>query len=98
MASISLRRPHSLCPTDVRRRAEAVARRIELRHQVSWRWEGDHLRLTAPTGIARGASGTVTVRDDHVAIEIDLPLPLRPVKGLVEGQLRQRLDALLAPA
>jgi putative polyhydroxyalkanoate system protein len=98
MGRIFLRRPHRLSAKELRARAESIARRIEQRHDVRWRWEGDRLELNAPTGLARGTSGTVTVGEDHVEIEISLALPLRPVRRMVEGQLRARVDALLGLA
>ena len=97
MATILIRRQHKLSYTNLRTRAEAVARRIEQRHNVSWRWEGDSMKLSAPGGLAKGASGTVRVGHQDVHIGIVLPLALRPVRGVVEGPLEERLDALLAP-
>jgi putative polyhydroxyalkanoate system protein len=97
MATILIRRPHKLAYNDLRSRAEAVARRIALRHNVSWRWEGDSMKLSAPAGLAKGTTGTVRVGQQDVHIEIELPLALRPVRGVVEGRLKERIDALLAP-
>jgi hypothetical protein len=34
----------------------------------------------------------------QVHIEIDLPLALRPMKGLLEGKLHDKLDTLLGAA
>jgi putative polyhydroxyalkanoate system protein len=98
VATISIRRPHRLAHEEVKRKAENLARRIETKHHVSWRWEGENLRLTAPPGPARGATGVVRVTPDHVSIDIDLPLLLRPVRGMVETRLIDKLDRLLGPA
>jgi putative polyhydroxyalkanoate system protein len=95
MATIRIRRSHRLPSEHVRRTAEAVARRIEQRHAVRWRWEGDAIELDAPPGPARGARGRVTVGDADVAIEIHLPLALFPLKGMVERRLSAKLDELL---
>ena len=95
MATIVIRRAHRLSLPEARHTAERLARRVEQRHDVSWRWEGDSIELTAPPGLARGATGRVTLDDDEVAIEIHLPLALRPVKRLVETELRSKLDAVL---
>ena len=98
MATISIRRPHRLAHEDVKKKAEALARRIETKHQVSWRWEGENLRLTAPPGPARGATGLVRVTPELVSIDIDLPIFLRPVRRMVESRLLDKLDRLLGPA
>lgn len=98
MATILIRRPHRLAYDEVRARAEHLARRIEQRFSVLWRWEGEHLTLTAPPGPARGARGVVKLSPGQVDIEIDLPLALRPVRSLVEIKLNDKLDAMLGPA
>lgn len=95
MASISIQRSHRLPHDEARSRAEYLARRIEHRLAVSWRWEGEQMRLIAPPGPASGARGVVRLVPGQVHIEIDLPFALRPMKGLLEGKLRDKLDALL---
>jgi putative polyhydroxyalkanoate system protein len=98
MASIRILRSHRL-PLDVARaRAEELARRIEHRLAVSWRWEGERMRLSAPPGPASGARGVVHVTPEQVQIEIDLPLVLRPMKSVLEGKLHDKLDRLLGAA
>ena len=82
----------------MRRTAEAIARRIEARHAVRWRWQGDAMELVAPAGIASGARGRLTVGDGDVTIEVHLPLALSPLRGMIERQLVARLDRVLADA
>ena len=95
MSSIVIRRRHQLSLAEARSRAEGVARRVETRLAARWRWDGDALELTAPPGLASGARGRVVLDDTHVAIEVHLPLALRPAKRFVESEILSRLDALL---
>jgi putative polyhydroxyalkanoate system protein len=98
MSTIRIHRSHGLPSEQVRRTAEAVARRIEQRHSVRWRWEGDAIELQAPPGPVSGARGRVTVGEGDVAIEIHLPLSLTPLKGMVERRVSAKLDELLGVA
>ena len=96
MSTIRLKQSHRQPTSELRARAENVARRIAERHAVSWRWDGDALELVAPSGMASGTRGRVTIGEADVAIEVELPLLLRPMRRLVERQLVARVSALLA--
>lgn len=98
MSTIRIHRRHELSPSAVRHKAESVARRIEQRHDVRWRWEGDSLELSAPTGLASGTHGRVTIGQRDVAIELHLSLALRPVRRLVERELAAKLEEFLGAA
>ena len=68
MAQIDIHRPHGMSEDAARRRAEDLARRLEQRRGVRWRWEGDELRLDAPSGHLANASwyrvkGKIDVND-----------------------------------
>lgn len=96
MSAIVIRQKHGLAHAEVRARAESLARRIEQRLSVRWAWNGDEMKLTAPPGPARGTTGTVRLQDDEVHIEVQLPLALSPMRRLVEGKLRDKLEDVLA--
>jgi hypothetical protein len=96
MSTIRVERSHTMPVVAVRSKAEAIARRIEARHAVSWAWDGDHMNLVAPDGIASGTRGRVTIGAANVAVELHLPFALRPVRRMVEQQLEARLAALLS--
>ena len=46
----------------------------------------------------KGASGVVRVEASTVQVEIDLPFLLRPMKGMVESKVNEKLEAVLARA
>lgn len=98
LPTITFTRPHCLTRSAAREKAESIARRFEQRLEVSWRWEGDALHLTADRGKARGASGSVFVSERFVDVKLHLPLHLRPLRAFVESELARRLEALLGPA
>ena len=96
MATIDIHRTHSLDREEARRRAEGFARSMEAKLGVAWRWEGDRLRLNAPSGVAKGATGLVSVETSNVRVEVELPWMLRGLKGKVEAKIQQKLDGLLS--
>lgn len=96
MATIDIRRSHTLDREEAKRRAEELAKGLEEKLSIRWSWDGDRIRFDAPSGMAKGASGTVHVDAQEVRVEVDLPFLLRPAKGTVESKINQKLDALLA--
>jgi putative polyhydroxyalkanoate system protein len=95
MATIDVRRAHTLSKEEARKRAEDFARNMEQRFELQWRWEGDRIIFDAPRGAAKGTKGTVDVGDKDVRVQIDLPFLLRMLKGTVESKVHEKLDKLL---
>jgi len=95
MAKIDIRRPHGMSEDAAKRRAEDLARRLEARRGVKWRWEGSTMKLDAPAGPAQGTRGAVSVDAYSVRIEVELPLLLWPMRGVVESKIHERLDRVL---
>jgi putative polyhydroxyalkanoate system protein len=95
MATIDIRRSHTLEKDEARKRAEALAKSMEEKLGIRWHWDGDRIRFDVPAGAAKGASGTVSVDPKDVRVEVDLPFLLRAVKGTVESKINQKLDELL---
>jgi putative polyhydroxyalkanoate system protein len=98
MATIDIRRSHTLDREEARSRAEALAKGMEEKLGIRWSWDGDRIRFDVPSGAAKGASGTVAVNPADVRVEVDLPLLLRAMKGMVESKINQKLDTLLGKA
>lgn len=98
MATIDIERPHGMTKDAARARAEQLAKRLEARRGVRWCWEGTTMRLDAPGGPAKGIKGKVRVDETTVRIELDLPILLRAMKGMVESMLNEKLDHVLSKA
>jgi len=98
MATIDLCRKHSLAREEVRKRAEDLARDMEAKLGIKWRWEADTIRFDTPAGAAKGVTGEVQVGATEVRVLIDLPLLLRAIKGTVEGKVKAKLEAAIGAA
>ncbi|MCY1058331.1 polyhydroxyalkanoic acid system family protein [Nannocystis sp. SCPEA4] len=96
MAQIDIRRANSLGKATARERTEALARRLETKFGIRWQWKGDDLSFNAPQGPAKGTTGTISVEDANVRVQVALPLLLRAFKGRVEDRVNEELDKLLA--
>ena len=98
MATIDIRRAHTLDKDEAKRRAEALAKGMEDKLGIRWQWDGDRIRFDAPGGAAKGATGTVSVEPTNIRVEVDLPFLLRAIKGTIEGKINQKIDDLLGKA
>lgn len=96
MATIDISKSHSLGKDGARKKAEELAKDMEGSMGIKWSWEGDKIKFNAPSGTAKGTSGTVSVDDSKVRVEIDLPFLLKAMKGMVEGKVNEKLNKLLA--
>jgi putative polyhydroxyalkanoate system protein len=95
MSTIDVRRNHALAKEEARKRAEDLAKAMQTKFDLEWRWEGDHILFEAPRGAAKGTKGSVEVTDNEVRVQIDLPLLLRMMKGTVESKVREKLGQVL---
>ncbi len=91
MAVIRITRNHRLPRADLRAQVESLAREIEDKLQARCRWEGDTAHFSRS-----GASGSIKLDDEHIAVEIALGLALTPLKSRVEKTVNERLDQMLA--
>ena len=98
MATIDIRRVHTLDKEEAKRRAEQLARGLEDKLSIRWRWDGDRIRFDAPSGAAKGTTGTVYVDPREVRVEVDLPFLLKAIKGTVESKINQKLDEVVGGA
>lgn len=95
MATIDISRSHVLGTDVAKERAEELAKGMETKLGIRWRWEGDRIKFDAPSGVAKGATGTVSVDASKVRVEVDLPFLLRAIKGTVEAKILEKLDKLI---
>lgn len=98
MATIDIRRNHTLTREEARNRAEELAQGMEEKLAIRWRWDGELIRFDAPSGAAKGTTGVVRVEATSVQVEIDLPFLLRAMKGMVESKVNEKLNAALSRA
>lgn len=96
MATIDIQRNHNLGLDLAKGKAEEFANGMQEKLGISWKWDGDNIRFHAESGMAKGASGRVTVSATTIRVEIDLPLLLRPMKGMVESKVNEKLNLLVA--
>jgi putative polyhydroxyalkanoate system protein len=95
MATIDVKRTHTLPKDEAKKRAEELAKSMEEKFSLVWKWEGDVIQFDAPKGAAKGTKGTVKVTDKDVHVQIDLPFLLRAIKGTIESKVNEKLDKLL---
>jgi putative polyhydroxyalkanoate system protein len=95
MATIDIRRTHSLSSEDARAKGEELAKSMQEKLGIQWKWAGDKITFDAPSGLAKGANGAVSFGATEVRVEIDLPFLLKAMKGTIEGKVKEKLDALL---
>jgi putative polyhydroxyalkanoate system protein len=87
MPKIDIRRPHTLPPDQARAVVDKVAARMREKFDMQSQWQGDTLRFSRP-----GVSGAIAVAPQDVHVTAELGLMLSPLKGMVEQEIRRKLD------
>ena len=95
MATIDVRRTHELTKDEAKKRSEELAKSMQQKLDLDWRWEGDRILFDAPRGMAKGTKGSVDVSDKDVRVQIDLPFLLRAMKSTVESKVNEKLSQIL---
>lgn len=95
MATIDITKSHKLPIEDAKAKAEELAKGMEQKFGITWRWDGNTIRFDASSGAAKGTKGEVAVSDSNVRVAIDLPFMLRVMKGTIEEKVNEKLNALL---
>ncbi|MDQ3474959.1 MAG: polyhydroxyalkanoic acid system family protein [Actinomycetota bacterium] len=90
MASVDITRQHDLGVAEAKQRAQPMLDDLKSSFGVSGAWEGDQFVITQP------AKGSLDVTDTTVRVQVDLPLFLRPMKGVVEAKINESLNEALA--
>lgn len=94
MSTIEIRKRHGLSMEDARQKAAQIAERLQAKLELEWRWSGNSILFEATRGKAKGAKGSLDVTESEIAVNVDLPLLLRPFKGMVEAKIQAKLDEL----
>jgi putative polyhydroxyalkanoate system protein len=95
MANIDISKPHSLPIDEAKKKAEELAKSMETRLGLTWKWAGDTIHFEAPSGTAKGTKGEVAVSEKLVRVTVDLPFMLRVMKGTIEEKVNEKLNQLL---
>jgi putative polyhydroxyalkanoate system protein len=94
MATIDISKAHTLSLDDAKQRAEELAKGMESKLGLAWKWEGDTIHFNAPSGAAKGTTGTVAVSSKEIRVAVDLPFMLRVMKGTIEDKIKEKLATL----
>ena len=95
MSTIDITRAHTLSKEEAKQRAEQLAKGMEEKFSIAWKWDGDSIRFDAASGAAKGTKGEITVSDKDVRVAIDLPFMLKMMKGTIEQKVTEKLNQVL---
>jgi len=87
MPKIDIRRPHQLSVPEARAVVEQVAARMREKFGMEGHWQGDTLSFQRP-----GVNGSIEVEADAIQVRAELGMMLAPLKGMVEQEIRRKLD------
>jgi putative polyhydroxyalkanoate system protein len=95
MANIDITRAHKLPIDDAKKKAEELAKSMQTKLGMTWKWSGNTIVFEAPSGAAKGTKGDVVVTAESVRVTVDLPFMLRMMKGTIESKIHEKLDQIL---
>ena len=87
MPNIDIRRPHQLSIADARAVVDQVAARMHEKFGTTGQWRGDILEFSRP-----GVSGSIAVENNVIQVQARLGMMLAPLKGMIEQEIRRKLD------
>ena len=87
MARIDIQRDHHLDTAQARAVVDKVAARLGEKFGTASRWEGDTLRFERS-----GVKGSITLEPALVRVQAELGMLLSPMKGMIEQEIRHKLD------
>jgi len=91
MPKIDIRRPHQLSIPDARAVVDKVAPKMREKFATESQWQGDTLKFSRS-----GVNGTIAVAADAILVHAELGLMLSPMKGMIEQEIRNKLDEYFA--
>lgn len=87
MPSIDIRRPHALPLVEARAIVDKVGARMQEKFGMDSQWEGDTLNFSRS-----GVKGSIAVASNEIHVNAELGMMLVPLKGMVEQEIRRKLD------
>ena len=91
MPKIDIRRPHQLSTPEARVVVDKVAVKMREKFATESQWQGDVLKFSRS-----GVNGTIAVEPDAIVVHAELGLMLSPMKGMIEQEIRNKLDEYFA--
>lgn len=88
MASIDIRRPHRLSQSEAHALIDKVAARMREKFEVKTQWQND----TALAFERPGISGKIAIGSDEIHVSAQLGMLFSPLKGMIEQEIRRKLD------
>lgn len=93
MADIEISREHSLGLAGARAAAEKLAADLGKRFGLQGEWRGNALQFERP-----GVSGSLSVTQTHVRLEVALGFMLKAMKGSIESAIHHEVEKLFPRA
>jgi putative polyhydroxyalkanoate system protein len=87
MPSIDIRRPHQLSLDEAHALVDKVATRMREKFEITSQWAGQTLSFQRP-----GVQGQIVVGEKEIHVQAKLGMLLAPLKGMVEQEIRRKLD------
>jgi putative polyhydroxyalkanoate system protein len=91
MAEINIERNHELGLDELRKRLDSMEAKLKERYGVKLAWRGAHEAEVKGTGV----SGTISLGDKRVAVNLKLGLMVRPLAGKIREAMEKQLDKAL---
>ena len=91
MATISLVHNHTLSPEEALKRAQDLVKEVGNRLKAEISWNGPNATFKGS-----GFTGNAQLRPGAIALDVDLGLLLRPMKGKIESKLEQAIQERFA--
>jgi putative polyhydroxyalkanoate system protein len=88
MASIDIRRPHRLSPSDAHAVIDKVAARMREKFEVKTQWQNNGTLAFERPGI----NGKIAIGRDEIHVSAQLGMLFSPLKGMIEQEIRRKLD------
>ncbi|GGA04135.1 polyhydroxyalkanoic acid system family protein [Dyella caseinilytica] len=88
MASIDIRRPHRLPLSDAHALIDKVAARMREKFEVKTQWQNNDVLAFERSGI----NGKIAIGDDEIHVSAQLGMLFSPLKGMIEQEIRRKLD------
>ena len=91
MATISISRNHTLPLETLRERVAPMQEKLRTKYKTESSWDNDStLSVKGP-----GVKGKLVFTSEHVSVELELGLMLRPMKGKIEETITRELDRIV---